>query len=64
MKDHEIATEIKRRGLELDYLRELAASLGFAEEEGWSEAVIAALEHATPEERRRAALRTLDLADE
>jgi len=64
MKDQEIATEIKRRGLELDYLRELAASLGFAEEEGWSEAVIAALEHATPEQRRRAALRTLDLADE
>jgi hypothetical protein len=59
MQDHEIAAEIARRGLEIVYLSELAASLGFASDEGWSEAVIDAIERATPEQRRRAALRTL-----
>ena len=62
MKDSEIAGEIQRRGLEVDYLRELAAALGYEEREGWSEAVIEALEKASPKQRRRAALRTLDLA--
>jgi hypothetical protein len=60
--DEQIAEEIQRRGLEVAYLAELAASLGYAEEEGWSEAVFAALEHATPAERRSAALRVLRLA--
>lgn len=64
MTDEEIAAEIQRRALEVAYLRELAASLGFAEEEGWSEAVFLAIERATPEERRRAALRTLGHAEE
>ena len=59
MRDEEIAEEIQRRGLEVQYLRELAAALGFAEEEGWSEAVFEAIEHATLEQRREAAERTL-----
>ena len=61
MQDHEIAAEIARRGLELVYLSELAASLGFAGDEGWSEAVMSAIEHATHDQRRRAALRTLGI---
>lgn len=64
MKDEEIAAEIARRGLEFAYLGELAASLGFAGDEGWSEAVMSAIEHATHEQRRRAALRTLGLPPE
>lgn len=64
MQDHEIAAEIARRGLEFVYLGELAASLGFAADEGWSEEVMAAIEHATHDQRRRAALRTLGLTDE
>jgi hypothetical protein len=64
MTDDEIAARIQGQGLEIDYLRELAASLGFAEEEGWSDAVFEAIEHASAEQRRVAALRTLGLADE
>lgn len=62
MKDAEIAAEIQRRGLEVEYLRELAAALGFEEREGWSEAVFEAMENAPPSERRKAALRTLELS--
>lgn len=61
MDDQEIAAQIQERGLEIEYLRELAAALGFGVEEGWSEAVFIAIEGATLEERRRAALRTLEL---
>jgi hypothetical protein len=64
MEDHEIAAEIARRELEFVYLSELAASLGFADDEGWSEEVRAAIEHATHAQRRRAALRTLGLPAE
>lgn len=64
MDDQEIAAEIARRGLEFVYLSELAASLGYAASEGWSEEVLRAIEQATPEERRRAALRTLGLSPE
>lgn len=60
--DEEIAAEIQRRGLEVAYLAELAAALGFASQEGWSEDVFVAIEHATPAERRDAALRTLRLS--
>ena len=63
MTDEEIATEIQRRGLEVEYLRELAAALGFAESEGWSEAVFDAITDASPDQRRAAALRTISLAD-
>jgi hypothetical protein len=62
MRDEEIAEAIQRRGLELEYLRELAAALGFADEEPWSEAIFVAIEAATPEQRRDAALRTLRLS--
>jgi hypothetical protein len=61
MTDEEIAAEIQRRGLEVEYLRELAAALGFSEEEGWSESLFMAIELATPEHRRAAAIRTLRL---
>jgi hypothetical protein len=64
MKDEEIATEIQRRGLEVAYLRELAAALGFTEEEGWSEALFSSIEEASPEQRRAAALRTLELGED
>lgn len=63
MTDDEIAAAIQRLGLEVEYLQELAASLGFAPEEGWSERVFDAIERATPEQRRLAALRTLSLDD-
>lgn len=64
MQDHEIAAEIARRELEFVYLSELAASLGFSADEGWSDDVMTAIEHATPDQRRRAALRTLGLSSE
>lgn len=59
LTDEEIATELAKRGLEVLYLQELAAALGFAVEEGWTEEVFAAIERADLAERRRAALRTL-----
>jgi len=64
MKDDEIAEEIQRRGLEVEYLKELAASLGFSEDEGWSEDVFLAIENASYQQRRCAALRTLRLGDD
>jgi hypothetical protein len=63
LTDDEIAAAIQRLGLEVEYLQELAASLGFAPEEGWSESVFDAIDRATPEQRRLAALRTLSLDD-
>ena len=62
MEDQEIAAEIQRRGLEIVYLSELAAALGFAVDEGWTEEIFAAIERATLEQRRSAALRTLHLS--
>lgn len=62
MKDQEIAAEIQRRGLEVVYLSELAAALGFAVEEGWTEEIFTAIESATAEQRRAAAMRTLHLS--
>jgi hypothetical protein len=64
MEDEEIATEIQRRGLEVEYLQELAAALGFAAEEGWTEEVFDAIENAEPAQRRAAALRTLEMAED
>jgi hypothetical protein len=64
MDDARIAAEIQRRGLEVEYLRELAAALGYAENEGWTEALFEAIERATPEQRRRAALRTISMVDD
>ncbi|CAN5792836.1 hypothetical protein BH23GEM6_BH23GEM6_01730 [soil metagenome] len=60
ISDSEIAAELARRGLEVLYLQELAAALGFAADEGWSEEVFLAIENAHMDDRRRAALRTLD----
>ena len=62
MTDDEIAAQIQGQGLEIEYLQELAASLGFAEDEGWTEAVFEAIEHASDLQRRRAALRVLGMA--
>jgi hypothetical protein len=59
LTDPEIAEELARRGLEVLYLQELAAALGFADEEGWTEELFEAIQAASLEDRRRAALRTL-----
>jgi len=64
MTDEQIGERIRGLGLEEEYLRELLASLGFDPADGFSSASIAALEHATLDERRKAALRTLALAPE
>lgn len=61
MKDEEIGERIRGRGLEGEYLRELLASLGYDPMDGLSDAALRALEGATPEQRRGAALRTLRL---
>lgn len=61
MEDEEIAARIRERGLEEEYVRELMASLGYHPAEGWSMDAIGALESATPEQRRAAALRCLAL---
>ena len=60
--DAQIAAEIQRRGLVFEYLRELSAALGFPSAEPWTEEVFAAIDRASADERRRAALRTLRLA--
>jgi len=62
MSDDEIAEQLKGRGLEEDYIRELMASLGFDPGEGLTEAAIQALDSADMEIRRKAAMRTLQLA--
>ena len=61
MTDEEVAAEIQRRGLEVEYLRELAAVLGYAESEGWSAEVVCAIEAATYAQRRAAAERAIRL---
>jgi hypothetical protein len=63
MTDQEIANRIAERALEEEYLRELLASLGFEPGEGWTGETIAAIENATPAQRRRAALRTIGLGE-
>lgn len=62
MTDEEIGERIRGEGLEEEYLRELLASMGFDPAEGFTMAAIEALEHASMEERRKAALRTLALS--
>ncbi|HEX2204408.1 MAG TPA: hypothetical protein VHG91_13950 [Longimicrobium sp.] len=64
LSDEQIGEKIRGLGLEEAYLRELLASLGFDPGEGWTSDSIHALETATLEQRRRAALRTLALAEE
>jgi hypothetical protein len=62
MTDEEIGTRIRARGLEEAYVRELLASLGYNPRDGFTMDGITALDTATMEQRRRAAMRTLDLA--
>lgn len=64
LSDDEIGERLRAQALEEEYLRELLASLGFDPADGFTHDSIHALEHATMEQRRRAALRTLALADE
>jgi hypothetical protein len=62
MSDDEIAEQLKGRGLEEDYIRELMASLGFDPGEGLTADAVQALDTADMEIRRKAAMRTLELA--
>ena len=64
MTDDEIRERIQARGLEEEYLRELMASLGFDPADGFTMDGIEALDRATMAQRRRAALRTLALAED
>jgi hypothetical protein len=64
MTDEEIGARIRELELEEDYVRELLASLGHDPAEGFTMDGISAIETATHEQRRRAALRTLALAEE
>jgi hypothetical protein len=64
MTDDEIGQRIRDRGLEEDYIRELMASLGFDPADGFTMDGIDAIDKATMEQRRKAALRTLAMADD
>ena len=64
MTDEEIGERIRALELEEEYLRELMASLGHDPAEGFTMQGIEAIDTATPEQRRRAALRTLAMAEE
>jgi hypothetical protein len=61
MTDDEIAEQLKGRGLEEDYVRELLASLGFDPDDGLTTDAVHALDTAAMDQRRRAAIRTLRL---
>jgi hypothetical protein len=61
MTDDEIAEQLKGRGLEEEYVRELLASLGYDPSEGLTEQAVHALDGASMETRRKAAIRTLRL---
>ena len=61
MTDDEIGERIRDRGLEEDYIRELMATLGFDPADGFTVEGIEALDNATMDVRRKAALRTLAL---
>jgi FMN-dependent NADH-azoreductase len=61
MTDDEIGQQIRDRGLEEDYIRELMATLGFDPADGFTVEGIEALDNAPMEIRRRAAMRTLAL---
>ena len=63
MTDEEIAEQLQGRGLEEEYVRELLASLDFDPADGLTEAAIHALDTAEMEQRRKAALRTLELGE-
>jgi FMN-dependent NADH-azoreductase len=64
MTDDEIGERIRDRGLEEDYIRELMATLGFDPADGFTVEGIEALDNATMDVRRKAALRTLALGED
>ena len=64
MTDDEIGERIRDRGLEEDYIRELMATRGFDPADGFTVEGIEALDNATMDVRRRAALRTLALGED
>ena len=64
LTDDEIGQRIRDRGLEEDYIRELMASLGFDPAEGFTMQGIEALDKASMDVRRKAALRTLALGED
>ena len=64
MTDDEIGQRIRDLGLEEEYIRELMASLGFDPAEGFTMDGIDAIDKASMDQRRRAALRTLAMAEE
>lgn len=64
MTDDQIGDQLRDRGLEEEYIRELLASLGYNPADGFTNDSIDALDNATMDQRRRAALRTLELAAE
>ena len=64
MTDDEIGQRIRDRGLEEEYIRELMASLGFDPADGFTMDGIDAIDKATMEQRRKAALRTLAMAQD
>lgn len=60
MTDIDIAAEIQRLGLEMEYLSDIASSLGFSDgAEGWTEEFFAALEVYPLDQKREAALRVI-----
>ena len=61
MTDDEIAEQLQGRGLEEDYIRELLASLGYDPADGLTEDAVHALDTASMDTRRKAAIRTLRL---
>ncbi|HEX8905376.1 MAG TPA: hypothetical protein VF771_11065 [Longimicrobiaceae bacterium] len=61
MTDDEIAEQLKGRGLEEEYVRELLASLGYDPADGLTEEAVHALDAAPMDTRRKAAIRTLAL---
>ena len=64
MTDDQIGEQLRGRGLEEEYIRELMASLGFDPAEGFTMDGIEALDNASMDVRRRAALRTLALGED
>jgi hypothetical protein len=64
MTDDQIGEQLRGRGLEEEYIRELMASLGFDPNEGFTNEGIEALDNASMDQRRKAALRTLALAED
>ena len=63
LSDEQIGVRIRELALEEVYVRELLASLGYEPADGFTTESIEALDSATMDQRRAAALRTLALAE-